>query len=294
MLDFLINFYGGYEYLLFNIAINILLAMSMYITLSAGTFILAHGALMAVGAYTSAILTIKLGAPFFLSILGGIVATLIVAIIIAKPALRLAGFYLAIATIALGEAVKYTALNLTITGGALGLKGIPQNTKMWHLFLAIGIFIYLFYRIERSRKGRAFSGIRNDEVASSAIGIDIAHYRMMAILISAVILAIAGALEAHHTFFVAPDHFGLDRLILMLSFCVIGGVKKFWGPIAGALMVTILPEILRPIGGHTPLFVSIVMLLVILFMPNGIFFSGFPKIHFLLGKDAVRQESSNR
>ncbi|OGP35176.1 MAG: hypothetical protein A2X93_02825 [Deltaproteobacteria bacterium GWC2_56_8] len=294
MFDFLINFYGGYEYLFFNIAINVLLAMSMYITLSAGTFILAHGALMAVGAYVSAIITIKLGATLFLSLAGGIVAALIVAIIITKPALRLAGFYLAIATIALGEAVRYTALNLSITGGALGLKGIPQNAKMWHLLLAIGIFIYLFFRIERSRKGRAFSGIRNDEVASSAIGIDIEHYRMLAIIISAVILAVAGALEAHHTFFVAPDHFGLEKLIHMLSFCVIGGIKKFWGPIAGAVILTVLPEFLRPIGEHTPLFVSIVMLGVILFMPNGIFFSGFPKIHSFFRKGTMGKESYNK
>ena len=155
------------------------------------------------------------------------------------------------------------------------------------LIAAIAASVYLFYRIELSRKGRAFAAIRNDEVASSAIGIDIGHYRMLAILISAVLLAVAGALEAHHTFFVAPNHFGLEKLIAMLSFCVIGGIKKFTGPIAGAILLTLLPEFLRPIGEHNFLFVSIVILLVILFMPNGIFCSGFPKVHSLVRRSTA-------
>ncbi len=287
MLEAITNFYTGYEYLIFNIGINVLLAMSMYLTLSAGTFILAHGALMAVGAYTSAILTVRLGAPFALAVAGGVGASLVVAVVIAKPALRLAGFYLAIATIALGEAVRYTALNLTITGGALGLKGIPQLTTMVHLVAAIGACIYLLHRLERSRKGRAFAAIRNDEVASAAIGIDIEHYRMLAIVLSAAILGVAGALEAHHTFFVSPNHFGLEKLIAMLSFCVIGGIRKFWGPVAGAILLTVLPELLRPVSDHNSLFVSIAILLVILFMPNGIFFSGFPGLHSLFRRSAT-------
>lgn len=294
MLEVISNFYSGYEYLLFNLGINILLAMSMYITLSAGTFILAHGALMAVGAYTSAILTIKFGAPFLLAVAGGIIAALLVAIVIAKPALRLAGFYLAIATIALGEAVRYTALNLSITGGALGLKGIPLKTTMGHLLIAIGACVYLFYRLEHSRKGRAFSSIRSDEVASSAIGIDIVHYRMLAIIISAAVVSMAGALEAHHAYFVAPNHFGLEKLIAMLSFCVIGGVRKFWGPIAGAVLLTVLPELLRPIGEHNSLFVSIAILLVILFLPNGIFFSRFPGWNSLFGVPQQAGETGDR
>jgi len=169
---------------------------------------------------------------------------------------------------------------LNITGGALGLKGIPQTAEMYHLVIAIAIAVYFFYRLERSKIGRAFSAIKSDNIGSSAIGINIARYRLLALMISAVIMAAAGALQAHHTFFVAPNQFGLEKLIAMLSFCVIGGIRKFWGPIAGAVLLTVVPELLRPIGEHNFLFVSIAILLVIRFAPNGIFFSGFPKLRF--------------
>jgi len=151
------NFWSVYSNLVLSLGINGLLALSIWLTLACGMLALANAAFMGIGAYTASILTLNYGAPFPVAIAAGMAAPALVAFIIGKPTLRLSGVYLAMATLAFGEVVRIAILNAeSLTGGALGLNGIPQSTEWWHVALALVLTLVVLWRIRRSKVGRAF------------------------------------------------------------------------------------------------------------------------------------------
>src|SRR5690606_7575396 len=130
-------------------------------TLSCGLLALANGAFMGIGAYAASLLTLNYDMPFSLALLVGMAAPMLVAFVIGKPTLRLSGVYLAMATLGFGEVVRVILLNTeSVTGGALGLNGIPQYTQWWHVALAVIIALYVLYRVKHSRIGRSFEAIK--------------------------------------------------------------------------------------------------------------------------------------
>ena len=157
MIDYLDNFWSIYSNLVLSLGTASLLALSIYLTLSCGMLAMANAAFMGIGAYTSAILTMNYNAPFAVAIAAGMVAPAIVAFLIGKPTLRLSGVYLAMATLAFGEVVRIVILNTdNLTGGALGLNGIPQLTQWWHVLAAVAVVLFCLARLRRSKIGRAF------------------------------------------------------------------------------------------------------------------------------------------
>ncbi len=260
------------------IGLNGLLALSVYTTLSCGQLSLAQAAFMAIGAFSSTILTFHTQAPFAVNLAVATLLPALVAIPLGLPVLRLKGVFLAIATIGFGEVVRIFFVNLEFTNGALGLTAVPQRTSIWMIYAALGAALFVLWRIRGSRAGYALEAIREDEPAARTMGIHAARYKLAMLALGASFAGLAGALEAHYTFMVAPGTYSFTRVVDMLVYAVVGGTSVFYGPVVGATFLTALPEVLREISariglapGPLRLFVNgAVLLLVILFLPEGI------------------------
>jgi branched-chain amino acid transport system permease protein len=272
--EWLDNFWSVYSNLVLTLGTNALLALSIWLTLSCGMLAIANGAFMGIGAYASALLTMNAGAPFPLSIVAGMAVPAAVAWVIGRPTLRLSGVYLAMATLAFGEVVRIVILNTeSWSGGALGLNGIPQSTQWWHVALALALVLAALARLRRSRIGRAFEAIREDETAAGLMGIDVAGHKMLAFVLGAAVAGLAGTLDAHLTFFIGPNEFGFDRGVEILTMTVLGGIDSLAGPVAGAAIITLLPELLRGLKDYRAVFNGLILVAIVLFLPKGLWSS---------------------
>jgi len=260
------------------IGLNGLLALSVYTTLSCGQLSLAQAGFMALGGYTAAILTFHSGLPFAPVLLAAMLVPALVAVPLGVPVLRLKGVFLAIATIGFGEVVRIFFVNLDFTNGALGLTAVPQRTQVWMIYAALSGALFLLWRLRGSRAGYALEAIREDEPAARTMGIHADAYKLSMLALGAALAGLAGALEVHFTFMVAPSTYSFSRVVDMLVYAVVGGAGAVHGPVVGAAFLTLLPEVLREVGsrvglqpGPLRLFVNgLVLLLVILFLPDGI------------------------
>ena len=265
------TFWSIYSNLVLTLGTNALLALSIYLTLSCGMLVIANAAFMGIGAYTSALLTMNYGAPFPLALAAGMAAPALMAFVIGKPTLRLSGVYLAMATLAFGEVVRIALLNAeSLTGGALGLNGIPQSTQGWHVALALVCTLALLWRLRRSKIGRAFEAIKEDETAAGLMGIDVGAHKMLAFVLGAVIAGLAGTLNAHLTFFIGPNEYGFDRAVDILTMAILGGINTLTGPVIGAVILTLLPEMLRSFKDFRLVVNGFILVLIVLFLPKGI------------------------
>ncbi len=264
------EFWSVYSNLVLNLGIGALLALSIYLTLACGMLTLANAAFMGIGAYTSALLSIHYELAFPLVLLAGMAAPAVVAFLIGKPTLRLSGVYLAMATLGFGEVVRVVLLNTKWSGGALGLSDIPQLTQWWHVLFAVLLVVALLYRLRRSRVGRAFEAIKEDEIAAGLMGINVGTHKMFAFVLGAMIAGLAGALNAHLTYFIGPNEYGFDRGVEILTMAVLGGVSNLIGPIVGSFILTLLPEVLRSLGNFRLIVNGLILVLIVLFLPKGI------------------------
>ena len=269
------NFWAIYSNLVLSLGTNALLALSIWLTLSCGMLAMANAAFMGLGAYTASILTLNYEVPFPLALAGGMALPALVAFVMGKPTLRLSGVYLAMATLAFGEVVRIVALNAeSLTGGALGLNGIPQLTEWWHVLLAVVVVVAVLWRLRISRIGRAFEAIKEDETAAGLMGIDVGGHKMLAFVLGAVIAGLAGALNAHLTFFIGPNEYGFDRGVEILTMAILGGITSLIGPIVGSTLLTLLPEVLRSFADFRLVVNGLILVLIVLFVqkrPQGLF-----------------------
>jgi branched-chain amino acid transport system permease protein len=265
------NFWAIYSNLVLTIGINGLLALSIYLTLSCGLLAMANAAFMGIGAYTASLLTMNAEMPFSVALLGGMAAPAVVALVIGAPTLRLSGVYLAMATLGFGEVVRVAILNAeSWTGGALGLNGIPQSTQWWHVVGSLVVVLLVLWRLRRSRIGRAFEAIKEDGVAASLMGIGVLSHKMLAFALGAAIAGLAGALNAHLTFFIGPSEYGFDRGVDILTMAILGGVSSLTGPVLGAAIITLLPELLRSLKDFRTMVNGIILVMIVLFLPRGL------------------------
>ncbi len=265
------NFWAVYSNLVLMLGINGLLALSIWLTLSCGVLSIGNAAFMGVGAYTAALVTMNLGWPFPVSLLLGMIAPAALAFLVGKPTLRLSGVYLAMATLGFGEVVRITLLNWeSVTGGALGLNGIPQLTQWWHVLLALIFTLVVLWRMRRSKVGRAFEAIKEDDTAAGLMGIDVSRTRMRAFVLGAAIAGLAGGLDAHLTYFIGPQEFGFERAVEILTMAILGGIGGLPGPLLGATILTLLPELLRSLRDFRLVVNGLILVLIVLFLPKGI------------------------
>ena len=264
------DFLWTYQNLIHSLGINGLLALAMYVVLAVGQLSLGQAAFMGLGAYTGALLSLHSGLPFALVLGASALVPALVAAAVGVPTLRLTGVHLAIATIGVGEVLRVVYVNAGITGGALGLGGIPERSDTGLIFGLLGLALAGCFAIGRSRIGRAMEAMRSDETAAAVSGVDVRAYHLGALLASAMLAGLAGALSAHSASFIGPNEFAFESAVTILSFAILGGTGSPLGPVAGAMVLTALPEILRPLHDFRLVFNGLIIVVVVLFLPHGL------------------------
>lgn len=250
------------SFLFISMILAAMLGLSLYLPLMAGQLSLASPGFYALGGYIAAVMSTKYfivtNGPFpVLYLLAEMAAAGaacgVLALVVGLPALRLRGIYLALATIAFVEILRVLSLNLEITGGAVGIFGIPQpfSDRSSYLWIAVPLLLlsmFFIYRLERIRTGRAFAALREDELAAAAMGIDPTYNKVLAFTLGAILAGIVGALSAHvlNTWNARQGTF--DNSINYLAYVLIGGSRTFVGPVIGGMALTALPELLRALA----------------------------------------------
>lgn len=273
-----------------NYALEVLTTAWFYVVLClglnivvgyAGLLDLGYAAFFAVGAYTTGILTSHFGINFWLTIPVAVFFSTLAGIIIGGPTLRLRSDYLAIVTLGFGEIVRIVARNLEITGGASGLIGIErpsifgfeisQINHFYYVFLFLAILAcFVSYRLQHSRMGRAWQYVREDEDAAEAMGINRVGVKLYAYIIGAIFGGVAGCFFAAKMTAISPETFMFQQSVLILLGVVLGGMGKIPGVIIGAFALVLFPEVFRDLGSARILIFAIVMLIIMLYRPEGI------------------------
>lgn len=270
-MEWLETFWATYSTLVLSIGTNVLLALSIYLTLACGLLTVANAAFMGIGAYTAALLSLQGWVPFHSALLLGALLPAAVALLLGPPTLRLSGVYLAMATLAFGEIVRIFLLNAEgWTGGALGLNGVPQHTQWFDVVLSVIAALYLLLRFAGSQIGRTMAAICQDETATELMGLNVRGYKLFAFALGAGLAGLAGGLNAHFTFFISPNEYGFDRGVEILAMGVLGGTGSPWGAVIGGVLITLLPELLRGLGDYRPLINGMILIVIILYSPKGI------------------------
>lgn len=261
--------------LLVPIGINIILAVSLNLTTGfLGELSLGHAGFMAIGAYAGAIFTNNLNLPkpieFTLGmILGGAVAA-VFGIIIGVPVLRLKGDYLAIVTLAFGEIIRSIVNFLGFTGGAKGLSGISRYSNYTWVYVVVILTLFLIINLVNSRYGRAIKTVRDNYIASESIGIKVSKYKILAFVIAAFFAGVAGVLYGHNLSVLKPGDFDYNKSIEILVIVVLGGMGSIRGSVISAIVLTLLPELLRAADDFRMLLYAVVLIAMMLFNSSGI------------------------
>lgn len=251
------------------IGINILAAMSMFIWMYAGQFCLATGGLMCIAAYLSSVLTLEFHVPLIAAMLVSAIATAIVGTALVVPALRMRGFYLAIATLGFGELVVVFFRLFPHTGQLLGYGGMTGTTVPL-TYIAVAICFLFTWRLLNSRFGWALKAIRLDEEVASTMGINVLRTKIIVFAIGGVFAGLAGVLQAHFLSFIRGEHFGFGLVIVILTMIVLGGMETPWGAIIGAAVLTLLPEYFRFLTEYRMIVYGIGVVVMMMVRPSGL------------------------
>ncbi|RJP74097.1 MAG: branched-chain amino acid ABC transporter permease [Candidatus Abyssobacteria bacterium SURF_17] len=262
-------------YSLITISLSLLLGY-------AGQISLGHAAFYGIGAYTSGLLATRCHLSPWIGLVCAAVVAGVLAYSIGRPVLKLRGHYLAMATLGFGEIV-YIFLNSTVelTGGPSGFGQIPRfavgafsfknDTRFYYLvWVTVIILLVLVLNVINSRIGRALRSIHGSETAANTMGVNTASYKMQVFVFSAAVSSIAGAYYAHYVTFVSPATFDANTSILLVTMVIIGGMSNVWGAILGALLLGTLPEYLRTFGDYDILIYGAIMLIIMMFAPEGL------------------------
>ena len=258
------------ESVLIFLGINTVLALSLALPVSAGLLSLGQGGFMAIGAYASAALTTWYGVPFPLALAAGGLLAALAGLAVGFPALRIKGVYLLILTMGFGEIVRIFFLNFEPTGAASGLGGIPQATTPAGVAATVAVLLVFFLQLRRSRIGRAIEALREDELAAEVMGVGLTRLKLAVFGVGALIAGVGGALYAHYALFIDSAQFGFHRSAEIFIIVLLGGMGSFWGAVAGAVAVTLLPEVLRPIQEWRMTFFGTLLVAMMIWRPWGL------------------------
>jgi branched-chain amino acid transport system permease protein len=267
-----------------GVGLYALLAMGLNVSVGfTGLLNLGYAAFFAIGAYSYALLNLHAGCPFWIGLPAASFFSMLAGLVIGLPSIRVRGDYLAITTLGFGEIVRIAFNNLSRwTGGPNGLLGIARP-KLWgwsfsvnptpyfYLVLAlVALTAFLLFRMSDSKIGRALVAIREDELAASCMGVPTLKIKLYAFGLSSFIAGLAGAVFASKQTIVTPDSFDFVLSVLLLSMVVLGGMGNIWGAALGALVLGILPELLRGFAMYRMLVFGLLMILMMIFRPQGI------------------------
>jgi branched-chain amino acid transport system permease protein len=267
-----------------GVGISVVLASSLnLINGFTGQFSLGHAGFMSVGAYASAFLTTTLGKqllpvfggqvwllfPFCLAF-GGLMAAF-AGLVVGAPSLRLKGDYLAIVTLGFGEIIKVLLQNLEVVGGARGLNGIPFYNNLFWTFGAAAITVYVVWALMNSTYGRGFLAVADDEIAAEAMGLNTTRYKIIAFIVGSFFAGVAGGLFAHIKSSINPSGFDFNKSIEIVVMVILGGMGRHVGVIIAAILLTVMTEVLRGFGDYRMIVYSVLLILLMLTRPQGLF-----------------------
>jgi branched-chain amino acid transport system permease protein len=265
----------------------VILAVSLnLVTGYTGQFSLGHAGFMSVGAYLSAAVTMILG-PKLLGVGGGTAvqqgllflgallvggcAAAVAGLLVGVPSLRLKGDYLALVTLGFGEIIRVIFQNVDALGGALGLNGIPPYTTIFWVLAFAALTVFTVLCLVHSTYGRGFLATRDDEIAAEAVGLNTTHYKTVAFVVGAFFAGIAGGLYGHFKLTITPSGFDFTKSIEIVVMVILGGMGNTIGVILAAVLLTLLPEFLRPIAEYRMVLYSIILIVLMITRPQGLF-----------------------
>lgn len=258
------------EGILILVGINLMVVLGLsLLTGFTGLFSFGHAGFMAIGAYVSAICTLNYDVPFLLAMLIGGIAAMLASFVIGYFTLGLKGDYFCIATLGFGESVRLIFDNLEFFGGARGLSSIPMETTFEKVAIICIIAIVLMTFLIKSRHGRNMIAIREEELASQAIGINVFRYKMASLAISALYAGIGGAMLAHYLGYLQPLMFQLTKSTEMTIMVIFGGLGSIGGSVIGAFILTFLPEIFREFSMWRLVVYGAAIILIMITRPQG-------------------------
>ena len=264
----IVNFY--YQNMLITMCINIMLAVSLHLVIGiTGQFSIGHAGFMAIGAYISAIGTMKLELPFITAIILGAVVAALAGLLVGVPTLRLKGDYLAIATLGFAEIIRIVFLNVDYVGGAAGIQ-VMRQSDWTYAFFAVVITILVIANFTKSRHGRACIAIREDEIAADAMGINTTYYKVVAFAIGSFFAGVAGAIYSHNFYIIQPTTFGFLKSFDILIFVVLGGLGSLSGSVLAAIFLTLVTTYLQGFPETRMIIYSLVLIIVMLYRPTGL------------------------
>lgn len=278
-----------------GIGINVILAVSLNLVNGhTGQFSLGHAGFMAVGAYLSAAVTVFLGprllgdepgllaqnAIFLAALVAGGLSAAFAGLLVGIPSLRLRGDYLALVTLGFGEIIRVIFQNVEVLGGALGLNGIPYYTNIFWVIAFVALTIFVIICVVNSTYGRGFIATHDDEVASEAIGLNTTRYKIVAFVIGAFFAGIAGGLYGHFKMTITPTGFDFTKSIEIVVMVILGGMGNTIGVVLAAVLLTLLPEVLRPIAEYRMILYSFMLIVLMILRPQGLFNFKFGKTRF--------------
>lgn len=269
--------------IIISVIIDIPLALSQnLITGFAGMLTLGQAAFYGLGAYTSALLVMRLGVPWPIALLVAGLVACVFGILLSFPCLRVGSDYLTLMTIGFGQIFYIVALNwMELTRGPMGLPGVPSpeigpiifNTpsSIYFLYLCISAFCYLFmHRLTNSHVGRALIAIRDNETAAAAMGINVPYYKVMTFAFASFWAGISGSMLAHFLAFVGPMTFTLNESLLHMQMAILGGLGSLPGSILGAAILISLPQLFKPVYEYQILLNGLMMVILLTWRPQGI------------------------
>ncbi len=276
-----------------GIGINVILAVSLNLVNGyTGQFSLGHAGFMSVGAYLAAAVSVFLGPKFlgedggtsvqqsllfFGALLAGGLSAAFAGLIVGVPSLRLKGDYLALVTLGFGEIIRVVFQNVEFLGGALGLNGIPAYTSIFWVLAFVAVTVFTVTCLVNSTYGRGFLATHDDEIASEAIGLNTTRYKIVAFVIGAFFAGIAGGLYGHFKMTITPTGFDFTKSIEIVVMVILGGMGNTLGVILAAILLTLLPELLRPIAEYRMVIYSALLIALMLVRPQGLFNFKFGK-----------------
>jgi branched-chain amino acid transport system permease protein len=268
-----------YHDILVTAGINIILAVSLNLVNGyTGQFSLGHAGFMAVGAYAASWLTLQSGgatgasgvALFASALIAGGLAAGVIGLVVGIPSLRLRGDYLAIVTLGFNEIIKGVIQNAEPLGAQRGLGGMQLFTGFFSTFACAALAIVVIYNLVHSTFGRGFLATHNDEIAAEAAGINTTRYKIVAFVVGAFFAGVAGALYAHFKQFIHPEGFGFMRSMDIVVMVILGGMGNTIGVCLAAVLLTVLPELLRPIAEYRMVLYALLLIALLLLRPLGL------------------------
>ena len=268
MMNFIYTYQALFDYFLLAVGF----AYSQQIVLRAGVFSIGSAGFACIGAYAVGILVRDWGLHPLLALLLATLIGCLGGFLLSIPLARLRGVFQAIATLAFVQVVVSLCLYFDEwTGGPQGFNNIPKVVQTWHLLLAVVVVVYFMRVISRSSLGRAFDALRQDETVGATLGISIRKYHMIVFVLSGALAGFFGGMQSLYTYSIEPEMFGFAFLVSALTYIILGGRGTVAGPIIGAAIMSLLPELARPLADNRQFFQGALMMLMVAFMPHGVF-----------------------